>query len=89
LTWLNDKEWRVVFWSMLVIMLIFLGYSLVKLNEEGAYQYCVGDNSTGLMNITCYKERWEAQIHADEINKAKNLGYNYINNYTHIDLWDN
>lgn len=72
---------------MLVIMLIFLGYSLVKLSKEGAYEYCVADNSSGLMNVTCYEARWMAQIHADEINRDKNLGYNYINNYTKVDIW--
>ena len=73
---------------MLVIMLIFLAHSLIKLSKEGAIEYCVSDNSSGFNNITCYKERWIAQNHADAINRDKNLDYKYINNYSNITLWD-
>lgn len=86
MTWLNDKEWRIVFWVMLAIMLLFLTYSIVKLKEEGAIEFCVADNSSGYMNVTCYEERWIAQIQADSINKAKNLDYKYINNYTNLTI---
>jgi len=66
-------------------MLVYLGFSLVNLSKEGAIEYGLGDNSSGKMEVYCYKERYLAQIHADELNRDKNLGYNYINNYTIIE----
>jgi len=84
----SDKERKIVWWVMLILMLAFLSYSLFTLSKEGAIEYCVGDNSTGLMNVTCYKTRVEAQHYADLISYPKNLDHNYISNYTNIDIWD-
>lgn len=81
MNWLNEKEKRIVFWAMLVIMLVYLGFALVNLNKVGVMEYCYEFNGTR----NCYKTQLEAEIYAKSISYPKNLDYNYINNYTYIE----
>ena len=79
---LDPKEKKIVFWAMLVLMTIYLAYSVVVLSQEGAIEYCVDYNST----IKCFKTEVEAIDYSGSVSYPINLDHNYINNYNNIDI---